>query len=66
MMIQAVKAQMGNGEPNLLNTVTGAAGDGVQPFANRSEMVEAMRDPRYANDPGFVQQVQQRLAISDF
>lgn len=66
MMIQAVKAQMGNGEPNLLNTVTGAAGDGVQPFANRSEMVEAMRDPRYSSDPGFVQQVQKRLAISDF
>jgi hypothetical protein len=66
MLIQAVKSQMGNGEPNLLNTNSGTASDGVEPFKSRSDMAAAMRDPRYATDAGYNAEVQRRLAISEF
>lgn len=66
MMIQAVKSQMNTGEPNLLNTNSGSASYGVEPFKSRSDMAAAMRDPRYAKDPEYNAEVQRRLAISEF
>lgn len=66
MMVQAVKAQMGNGEPQLLNTSSQPAADGAKPFESQAEMAAAMRNPRYSKDPAYVAEVQRRLAVSDF
>lgn len=66
MLVQAVRAQMGAGEPQLLNTNTGTPATGAEPFESRSAMAAAMRDPRYSKDAAYVAQVQARLAVSDF
>lgn len=66
MLISGVKAQMGGSEPSLLNSNTGDAPGGVEPFSSRSDMANAMRDPRYSKDPAYVAEVQARLAVSDF
>lgn len=66
MLVQAVKAQMGAGEPQLLNANSGNAPGGAEPFSSRSDMANAMRDPRYSKDPAYVAEVQARLAVSDF
>lgn len=67
MLVQGVRSQMAGSEPNLLQTTNSSSSNpnGVQPFANQSAMMEAMRDPRYRSDPMYVAEVQARLAISD-
>lgn len=58
------KYQAASGEATLVsgssNTPKGAA------FANRSEMVKAMSDPRYGTDPNFTREVEQKVSNSDF
>jgi hypothetical protein len=66
MMIQAVRAQMGNGEPNLINANAGGADAAGAPYASRAEMAADMRDPRYATDPAFQKEVARRVGISEF
>src|SRR5690606_22644532 len=39
---------------------------GVKPFRSNSEVVEAMKDPRYHRDEAYRQDVYRRLAISDY
>ena len=39
-------------------------GSGAMPFNSAAQVTEAMRDPRYGNDPAYRAQVEQRLAIS--
>jgi hypothetical protein len=60
LMIPAIKQQMIGTEPQYVDT------KGGQPvnqsgYASREEMSADMRDPRYARDPAFVAQVQNRL-----
>ena len=56
--------QMENGtQPNLRQGKT--SGSGVAAYASLEEMKADMRNPRYANDPAFRQQVQNKLAVSD-
>lgn len=66
LLISAVKAQMGGGEPRYVSTQNKDAGPAVQPFANRSEMTAAMRDPRYRTDAAYEQEVRERLRVSNF
>lgn len=65
MLIPGIKARMSS-EPSYVNTDNNPNSGGVRPFANKSEMMEAMRDPRYRKDGAYVASVQQRLAISEF
>jgi hypothetical protein len=39
---------------------------GVQPFGDRSEIVAAMRDPRYEKSPAYRAQVEARIAVTPF
>lgn len=65
LLIEGIKAKMGGGEPNYVQGKN-KPGGGVQPFASRSEMAEAMNDPRYSRDAAYVAEVQARLAVSNF
>jgi len=66
MLIAAVKAQMGGGEPNYVKT-TNSTPDGIKPFMSQAEVTTAMRDPRYKRgERSYITEVQQRLAISDY
>ena len=40
------------------------AGSGVTPFSSNAQMVEAMKDSRYAKDPAYRAQVEKRISIS--
>ena len=41
------------------------SGDGgVKPFGSTAQVTEAMRDPRYATDPAYREQVEKRMAVS--
>jgi hypothetical protein len=40
-------------------------GGNVTPFKSSEQVVEAMRDARYATDPAYRDEVAQRLAVSD-
>jgi hypothetical protein len=37
---------------------------GVKPFGSTAQVTEAMRDPRYANDPAYRENVEKRMAVS--
>ena len=50
-------------EPNLLQGGTGAVSSGGK-FNSNAELTVAMRDPRYAQDPAYRQQVADKLARS--
>lgn len=50
-------------EPNLLQGGTGAVSSGGK-FESNAELTAAMRDPRYAKDPAYRQQVADKLARS--
>ena len=52
-----------NGEPT---RVSGSAqpSPGIVPFANKREMTNAIRDPRYKFDPQYQQYVQQRIIMT--
>lgn len=49
-------------EPNLIQGSTGAVSGGK--FDSNAELTEAMRDPRYAKDPAYRQEVANKLARS--
>lgn len=49
-------------EPNLVQGTTGAVSGGK--FESNAELTEAMRDPRYAKDPAYRQEVSAKLARS--
>lgn len=66
MLIPGIKARMTSGEPVYVDTDTPTGGEGVKPFANKSEMMEAMRDPKYSKDGQYVAAVQQRLAVTNW
>lgn len=55
---------LGGGEPSLEKGGTSAADAGVKPFASAAEVTRAMRDPKYAEDAGYRQLVEQRLAVT--
>ena len=40
------------------------SGAAVQPFQSNAQVVEAMRDKRYENDPAYREDVERRLAVS--
>ena len=40
------------------------SGAAVQPFQSNAQVVEAMRDKRYENDPAYREEVERRLAVS--
>jgi len=40
------------------------AGAGITPFNSNAQMVDAMKDPRYAKDPAYRAQVEKRVGIS--
>lgn len=65
LLIPGIKARMQT-EPNYVEAGDAGNTGSIQPFANKTEMMEAMRDPRYRKDGQYVAQVQQRLAISTF
>ena len=48
--------------PSLVQGAT--SGAGVKPFGSTAQVTEAMRDPRYANDPAYREQVEKRMAVS--
>jgi len=59
------KYEAANGKtPNLIKAGGGPVSGSVSPFASSAEMVTAMRDPRYAKDPAYRDQIKARLAIS--
>lgn len=49
-------------EPNLVQGTTGAVSGGK--FNSNAELTEAMRDPRYAKDPAYRQQIADKLSRS--
>lgn len=42
----------------------GTKGSGVTPFTSAAQVRQAMRDPRYATDPAYRQEVERRMAVS--
>lgn len=48
-------------EPSLVGGETAPVSDGYPAFESREQVVEAMRDPRYANDPAYRAKVEKRL-----
>lgn len=54
----------GGKAPNL-NQGSTSAGGGPRPFGSAAQMVEAMSDKRYANDPAYRDQVEKRIAVSN-
>ena len=38
---------------------------GIQPFRSQAQVVAAMSDPRYDNDPAYRAEIAQRLEISN-
>lgn len=54
-----------NGQPPKLISGTPSSKSSLSPFRSTSEVVAAMSDPRYKNDPAFRKDVERRLAQSD-
>jgi hypothetical protein len=49
--------------PSLVQGST--SGDsGVKPFGSTAQVTEAMRDPRYASDPAYRENVEKRMSVS--
>lgn len=51
-------------EPNLVGGGRTSRSSDVKPFQSQAEIVLAMRDPKYAIDPAYREEVKQRLAVS--
>jgi hypothetical protein len=52
-------------DPNLVTSgVVPGSSSGVEPFASTAQMVAAMQDKRYANDPAYRDTVARRVAVS--
>ena len=66
MAVQGMYARFlsgGGKAPNLAQGST--SGDSVKPFGSAAQVTEAMRDPRYKNDPAYRQTVEKRIAVSN-
>ena len=66
MAVKGLYAQFisaGGNPPDL--SQGGTSGSSVKPFGSAAQVTEAMRDPRYANDPAFRDNVEKRLAVSN-
>ena len=55
-------ASAGGKAPNLIQGNT--SGSAVKPFNSAAQVTEAMRDPRYKNDPAYRKTVEDRLAVT--
>ena len=53
-------------EPALLGGERTPGQSGVQPFASQGEVIEAMKDKRYANDAAYRQEVEKRMEQTHF
>lgn len=53
----------GGKPPQLIQGDT--VGSGLKPFTSSAQITEAMRDPRYKNDPAYRENVEKRLSVSD-
>lgn len=65
MAVRGMFAQFqaaGGKAPQLMQGNT--QGTGVKPFGSAAQVTEAMKDPRYKNDPAYRQSVEQRLAVT--
>jgi len=65
MAVRGLFAQFkaaGGKAPQLVQGAT--SGSSVKPFNSAAQVTEAMRDPRYKNDPAYRQTVEQRLAVT--
>jgi hypothetical protein len=63
MAVQGLKARMGgNAEPNL---VRGKAAISQSQFDSQAQITEAMKDPRYAKDPAYRDEVIEKINRSD-
>jgi hypothetical protein len=66
MAVQGLYARFvssGGKPPNV--TQGSVTGSSAKPFGSAAQITQAMADPRYANDPAYRQQVEQRLAVSN-
>lgn len=63
--VAGLKAQFeaANGRDPALRSGHGTS-TGMQPFRSNAEMVSAMKDPKYANDPAYRKDVENRLSVS--
>ena len=52
----------GKGPALVQGSTSGDAG--VKPFGSTAQVTEAMRDPRYASDPAYREQVEKRMSVS--
>jgi hypothetical protein len=69
MLLRSMRAayETKNGrQPNLVGGENVPQHGGVKPFASQDQMVKAMSDIRYREDPNYRAEVDRRLAISDF
>tara|TARA_B100001094_G_scaffold23284_1_gene19704 strand:+ start:1911 stop:2702 length:792 start_codon:yes stop_codon:yes gene_type:complete len=55
-------AEAGNAPLNIKQGQT--SGAAVQPFNSNAQVVEAMKDRRYENDPAYREEIERRLAVS--
>lgn len=56
------QAAGGKGPALVQGSTSGDAG--VKPFGSTAQVTEAMRDPRYASDPAYRENVEKRMAVS--
>ena len=56
------QAAGGKGPSLVQGSTSGDAG--VKPFGSTAQVTEAMRDPRYASDPAYRENVEKRMAVS--
>jgi len=56
------QAAGGKGPSLVQGSTSGDAG--VKPFGSTAQVTEAMRDPRYASDPAYREQVEKRMSVS--
>ena len=55
-------AESGNASLNIKQGQT--SGAAIQPFNSNAQVVEAMKDKRYENDPAYREEIERRLAVS--
>lgn len=66
MAVKGLYAQFisAGGQPPELSQGS-TSGSSVKPFGSAAQVTEAMRDPRYSNDPAYRDNVEKRLAVSN-
>lgn len=66
--IQGVRAQMATKYGTQNPTLMGRGGDAgsTKGFKNQSEMIKAIRDPRYTRDPQYTKEIEKKIVESSF